>query len=563
MSVLDLTRCPICHAPGSLARQTTQLETRAHVTYECLVCGTLLVWLGDEMWLEADRWSFQQVGRPERADLLYKSMTVAELRRLAGDQPPAGMPAPTGRGSQPKAPPVWIDLKPEEKVTPAARPEPAARAEEQPPEERAPEAPPAGPPQAEEPEPEPPAKPAATPPIPSAAEPEPPDEEPEIAEPEPREPVVEMPPIVAEPPEEGPAKAEPGPAKAEPEPTEPAVEKPEIVAEPPAEGPAIGEPGAVTAQPEPAQPPVQAVAPETHKEPVSVAPLAESRQQPASRRRRSRGSPFLVISVGFVLLFLICSAAVMILYSTISNWPGVAALPTNPPAAEVAATETATPTQTPIPTDTPAATETPAPTDTPTPTPSPVPGEPTAVEFQGVTDYLAASGSHYLVGEVLNETADSLRFVEVLATFYDDAGQVVGTGSTFTELSIVKPGSSAPFKLTTLNPPQVGNYDLRVDYATTTQSPITLELLGHTGATDDSGWYRVTGEVRNPHDFAVKFPEIVATFYNATHDVLRVEGVFAEADLLEPGQVSSFEVVVTEPPADLHYYALQTEAVRQ
>jgi len=180
-----------------------------------------------------------------------------------------------------------------------------------------------------------------------------------------------------------------------------------------------------------------------------------------------------------------------------------------------------------------------------------------------VTDYVSASGSHHLVGEVLNETADSLRFVEVLATLYDDAGQVVGTGSTFTELSIVEPGSSAPFKLTTINPPAVASYDLRVDFATTTQTPITLEILGHTGATDGSGWYRVTGEVRNPHDFPVKFPEIVATFYSATHDVVRVEGVFSEADLLDPGQVSSFEVVVPDPPDNLHHYALQTEAVQQ
>ena len=165
MSVLDLTRCPICHAPGSLARHTTQLETRAHVTYECLECGTLLAWLGDEMWLEADRWSFQQVGRPERADLLYRSMTVAELRKLAGDQPPASMPAPIGKDSQPKAPPVWIELRPEE--TPPAGPEPAVRTKERPPVEPAPEsppeeAPPVGPPQAKEVEPELPARPTAT-----------------------------------------------------------------------------------------------------------------------------------------------------------------------------------------------------------------------------------------------------------------------------------------------------------------------------------------------------------------------------------------------------------------
>jgi hypothetical protein len=185
------------------------------------------------------------------------------------------------------------------------------------------------------------------------------------------------------------------------------------------------------------------------------------------------------------------------------------------------------------------------------------------VEFQGVTDYLSSTGSHYLVGEVLNTTGESLRFIEVLATFYDGAGQVTGTGSTFAELSIVEPGSTAPFKLTTLGAPEIARYDLRVDYQTTTQPPIRLEITGHSGAADGTGWYRVTGEVRNPHDFAVKFPEIVATYYSATHDVLRVEANFSDLDVLEPGQTSPFEVVLTDPPADLHHYALQAEAVQQ
>ena len=72
----------------------------------------------------------------------------------------------------------------------------------------------------------------------------------------------------------------------------------------------------------------------------------------------------------------------------------------------------------------------------------------------------------------------------------------------------------------------------------------------------------MTGEVRNPHDFTIKFPEIVATYYNATHEVIRVEVDFAEVDPLEPGQSSPFEVVLTDPPADLQHYALQTEAVQ-
>ena len=242
----------------------------------------------------------------------------------------------------------------------------------------------------------------------------------------------------------------------------------------------------------------------------------------------------------------------MVIYSMYEKLPAGMGPTANPTASEVIPTDTVMPTDTPSPT----VTASPMPTETP-------PEVGGGVEFQGVTDYLSSTGSHYMVGEVLNGTADTLRFVEVLATFYDDDGQVVGTGSTFTELSIIEPGSTAPFKMTTLNLPAVGRYDLRVDYSTTTQPPVRLEVLGHSGSAADGGWYHVTGEVRNPHGFTLKFPEIVATYYNAAHQVVRVEVDFAEVDPLEPGQSSRFEVVLTDPPDDLQHYTLQTEAVQQ
>jgi hypothetical protein len=495
MAVLDLTRCPICHARDSLIRQTVQLESRTHVTYECQACGTLLAWLGDDMWLDADRWSFQKVGRPERADLLYRSMTVAELRNLAGEPIPADVPAIVKRVPRAKAPPVWIDLPPEKGV----------RAEEERRDEPA------------------------------------------------EEPVAEV---------EEPASAAVGPAVDGPDlasafvQEEPAAQvgMPVVAAVDELVGPAAPDlEAAAVAQEEPKsdmeEPVIVAVAERKPPEP-GTKPSTQAAAGPppprSSQRRRSRGSPFLVISVGFVLLFLICAAAAMIVYSMMSRFPG--ALPASPTAV------VATPAETAVPTD----------TVVPSPTPSPVPAEAAGeVEFQGVTDYVSSTGSHYLVGEVLNRMGDSLRFIEVLATFYDSAGQVTGTGSTFAELSIVEPGSTAPFKLTTLSAPEIASYDLRVDYQTTTQAPIRLEITGHSGAADGTGWYRVTGEVRNPHDFAIKFPEIVATYYSATHDVLRVEANFSDLDVLEPGQSSPFEVVLTDPPADLHHYALQAEAVQQ
>jgi hypothetical protein len=39
------------------------------------------------------------------------------------------------------------------------------------------------------------------------------------------------------------------------------------------------------------------------------------------------------------------------------------------------------------------------------------------------------TGYFHVVGEVQNNAPESMKFVEITATFYDAAGKVVGTGS--------------------------------------------------------------------------------------------------------------------------------------
>jgi len=444
MAALDLAACPICQARYSLARQTTKLEDRSRVSYECLECGSVLLWLGDDLWLEADRWAYQEIGRPEMVHLLHETMTSSELRELASRKPDVPSPQPpVATNRQPSS----QGLAPVSVVGEGWVQEPAMTGRE-------------------------------------------------------GEAAVQAVPAAAEDPwaEETSAAAAPAPATR-----------------------------------------VRRSGPST------------------TRRRRSRGSPFLVGSVAFVLLCLVCSSAVMIASTTLSGRVPQESQPT-----DLSLTAT---TQAVSLTDTAGVPEpTPSPTTTPPPVatepPASVPTAVSAVAFQGVTDYVADSGSHYLVGEVLNTTGDNLRFVEILASFYDAGGQLVGTGSTFTELGIIEAGSTAPFELVTLDPPpSLASYKLWADFLTTDLVPQRLDIVSHSASVTDSGWYTITGEIRNPHEVTVRFPEIVATYYNATHQVVRVEVAFSELDALQPGQASPFEVVLVDPPADLHHYALQTEAV--
>lgn len=480
MSVIDLRRCPICQAQSSLVRQKIKLQGERHIAYECLECDSLLLWLGDDLWLQADRWAYQKIGRADMEYLLQRSMTAEELRALAnredapddGKRPIPDSPAASAWKWQPRLP-----------VVGPRPPIEGPRRDEQPPL-----------PQIE--------RPASAGWAPTASH------------------------------------QATSPAKA-------GASESYRPAEPPW-SPEWREDESYYTRPEPAYSP--------HPEWVESQPAVP---------RHSRGSPFLVLSVALVLLCLICSSIAIIASTTFTGRAPLAVIqPAASPSVELvpnqvlAATETALPAESPVPTETPE--------PVPTETAQPVPTEPAALQFQGVTDHVSATGTHYVVGEVFNTSPTNLRFVQILATFYDDNDQVIGGGATFTELSIVEAGSSAPFKLATLDPPAgLTEYELSFDYQTTTEDLLALEIVDFSSFSDEAGWHHIVGDVRNDHGFAVKFPKIVATYYNASHDVIRVEMVLSQLNTIQAGETSPFEVVLADPPPDLHHYALHTEALRQ
>jgi hypothetical protein len=218
------------------------------------------------------------------------------------------------------------------------------------------------------------------------------------------------------------------------------------------------------------------------------------------------------------------------------------------------------PTDTPIPTETPLPTDTPVPTETPSPTATAVP----PAVIQGATDYVTGTGSHIIVGEILNTSPGRLRFVEVVATYYDADERMIATGSTFAELSIVEAGSRAPFRLvTSALPPSFHRYALRMNHSVTDQASLDLEILSHGAFLDDAGAHHIVGELRNPLGFPITSARVVATYYNSANQPIRVETTLNDAATLETGQTASFELVLSDPPGDLSHYKLQTEAVQQ
>ena len=85
-----------------------------------------------------------------------------------------------------------------------------------------------------------------------------------------------------------------------------------------------------------------------------------------------------------------------------------------------------------------------------------------------LSTYVDSTGNLHIVGEVLNESFQSLRLVQIIATFYDSNNSVIGTDFTFTSPSTIPPGQGAPFDIIvsdgSIPTSLLAYYTLSVDY---------------------------------------------------------------------------------------------------
>jgi parallel beta-helix repeat protein len=76
MSRLNLPGCPICLTKVTLSRETMERAGQSFTWYECQQCGSVL------LRMDEDQWTYQRVGREDKAYLLKKPLTVSNLSEL-------------------------------------------------------------------------------------------------------------------------------------------------------------------------------------------------------------------------------------------------------------------------------------------------------------------------------------------------------------------------------------------------------------------------------------------------------------------------------------------------
>jgi len=219
------------------------------------------------------------------------------------------------------------------------------------------------------------------------------------------------------------------------------------------------------------------------------------------------------------------------------------------------------PSSTPAPSPTPTLTPTRTPIPAATPTPGPTPTQ-AAGESLSSSSYRDDSGYFHIVGEVSNGGYANVEYVKIVATYYDQQENVIGTDYTYSELDILVPGQKSPFDLSSYPDklPSLKQYRIQVSYRTTTDEPLSgLTVVSHTAKTDTYGYYEIVGEVKNTSGTTAEYVKIVATYYDSGGTVIGTEYTYTSLDQLAVGQTSPFTMSSYPRKIQPTNYSLQVQ----
>jgi hypothetical protein len=227
-------------------------------------------------------------------------------------------------------------------------------------------------------------------------------------------------------------------------------------------------------------------------------------------------------------------------------------------------TASATPEVTPSPSaaaQVPPATEVPAGGPAETPGAPPAPGQ--TLSVLSSTPYTDDIGAFHVAGEVRNNGAEFMEFVEIGGTFFDASGQVVASEYTYTHADFVGPGEAAGFDLTVPDGGSlgIGRYDLEVKGEPTADRPATgLVSQGESTSVDGGGDYHVAGTVVNQSAAPAEFVQVIGTFYAADGTVVRSVVAYTNLDVVPPGGTDTFDLSVPSGgSAGIARYSLKVE----
>lgn len=176
--------------------------------------------------------------------------------------------------------------------------------------------------------------------------------------------------------------------------------------------------------------------------------------------------------------------------------------------------------------------------------------------------YVTSGGYLHIVGEVMNNTNDDLRYVSIYGNVFGSSGNLLGSDYSYILLDNLPANQKTCFDLSLKEPAGWSYYLFEPVQYRTGGSPLpNLTAYNDSGSYNSThGWYEIIGMVRNDTTENYKYVMPVGTLYNGSGTVIGCDFTFVNADELFPGQSSGFEMTfLFRDYSDAASYRLQVD----
>jgi hypothetical protein len=167
-----------------------------------------------------------------------------------------------------------------------------------------------------------------------------------------------------------------------------------------------------------------------------------------------------------------------------------------------------------------------------------------AVEILQSSTYAGGLDIPHIIGVLRNNTNRPFKFVEIVASTFDEDGKFVDSGTTFAMVEVLLPGEVVPFEMSFFDSPAFASYELAVEFDEVDPEDLKETCrefeISNTASSADFAGYEITGQVTSRCAETVNFVEIIAAVYDATGRLIGVDLAFSEMDELAPGATSPF-----------------------
>ncbi len=154
-----------------------------------------------------------------------------------------------------------------------------------------------------------------------------------------------------------------------------------------------------------------------------------------------------------------------------------------------------------------------------------------------------------IVGEVRNDSPVEVGQAQIVVTFYDSSGAVIGAAEGETILETIPPGETTPFLITVSRPAGFTSYSLRaVGRPVQPKHSAQLAVVQAKRFEDEAGFLRIKGTIQNTGSVISERTKVVAIIYGRGHNIINLGFTYVDPPTLAPGERANYEVIFTYYP---------------